>query len=75
MCPFCIANVAWLAAGVVSGGGVTAVIAGKLRSKQASEISNNFKKRIKSRARSAPELRYRAEAAPLELQRRRRTSL
>jgi len=63
MCPFCMANVALLAAGVVSGGGVTAVIAGKLRSKKGSEISSNFKQRIKSRVRPAQEHRYRAEAA------------
>ena len=50
MCPFCLANVAMLAAGVTSTGGLTALIAGKLRSKSKTrEISNNFKRRIKSR--------------------------
>jgi len=50
MCPFCLANMAMLAAGVTSTGGLTALVAGKLRSKSKTrEISNNFKQRIKSR--------------------------
>ncbi|PYU03517.1 MAG: hypothetical protein DMG34_12890 [Acidobacteria bacterium] len=50
MCPFCLANVAMLAAGVTSTGGLTAFVAGKLRAKSKTrEISNNFKRRIKSR--------------------------
>ena len=52
MCPFCMANLALVVAGTVSTGGVAAVIAGKLRSKnRAREISANFKRRIKSRVR------------------------
>ena len=54
MCPFCISNLALLAMGAVSTGGVTALIAGKVRAKsKAAEISNNFKRRIKSRVRPA----------------------
>ena len=62
MCPFCLANVAMLAAGVTSSGGLTALIAGKLRSKSKTrEISNNFKQRIKSRVHAAQQHRYLAE--------------
>ena len=50
MCPLCLANLAMLAAGVTSTGGLTALIARKSRSKSKTrEISNNFKRRIKSR--------------------------
>ena len=62
MCPFCLANVAMLAAGVTSTGGLTALIAVKLRSKSKTrEISNNFKQRIKSRVHAAQQHRYLAE--------------
>jgi hypothetical protein len=62
MCPFCLANVAMLAAGVTSTGGLTALVAGKLRSKsKIREISNNFKQRIKSRVHATQQHRYLAE--------------
>jgi hypothetical protein len=62
MCPFCLANVAMLAAGVTSTGGLTALVAGKLRSKSKTrEISNNFKQRIESRVHAAQQQRYLAE--------------
>ena len=62
MCPFCIANLALIAAGTVSTGGLTALIANKLRKKnRAGEISSNFKRRIKSRARLTQEYRHAAE--------------
>jgi hypothetical protein len=62
MCPFCLANVAMLAAGVTSTGGLTALIAGKLRSKSKTrEISSNFKQRIRSRVHPARQHRYLAE--------------
>jgi hypothetical protein len=62
MCPFCLANVAMLAAGVTSTGGLTAFVAGKLRAKSKTrEISNNFKRRIKSRVHAAQQHRYLAE--------------
>jgi uncharacterized protein YoaH (UPF0181 family) len=51
MCPICISNLALLAVGVVSTGGVTAVVAGKLRAQnKAAEISRKFKNRITARA-------------------------
>ena len=54
MCPFCLSNVAMLAAGVTSTGGLTAFVAGKMYSKSKTrEISNNFKQRIKSRVHAA----------------------
>jgi hypothetical protein len=62
MCPFCIANLALVAGGAASTGGLTALIANKLRKKsKAGEISNNFKRRIKSRARLTQEYRHSAE--------------
>jgi hypothetical protein len=62
MCPFCLANVAMLAAGVTSTGGLTALIAGKLRSKSKTrEISKNFKQRIRSRVHPAQQHPYLAE--------------
>jgi hypothetical protein len=62
MCPFCIANLALIAAGTVSTGGLTALIASKLRKKsKVGEISSNFKRRIKSRARLTQEYRHSAE--------------
>ena len=51
MCPFCTANLALIAAGTVSTGGLAAAITNKLRTnKKAREISANFRRRIKSRA-------------------------
>jgi hypothetical protein len=62
MCPICFANVAMLAAGVTSTGGLMALIAGKLRSKSKTrEISNNFKRRLRSRIHPAQQHRYLAE--------------
>jgi hypothetical protein len=53
---------ALIAAGAASTGGLTALIANKLRKKnRAGEISSNFKRRIKSRARLAQEYRHSAE--------------
>lgn len=52
MCPFCIANLALVAAGTISTGGLAAAITSKLRTnKKAREISANFRRRIKSRVR------------------------
>jgi hypothetical protein len=39
MCPYCISNMALVAAGVVSTGGVTSVIAHKLRQKLSRRFS------------------------------------
>ena len=51
MCPFCISNLALLTVGVVSTGGATALVAGKLRAKnKAAEISRKFRNRITARA-------------------------
>jgi hypothetical protein len=62
MCPFCIANLALIAAGTVSTGALTALIATKLRKKnRAGEISGNLKRRIRSRASSTQEYRHSAE--------------
>ncbi len=62
MCPFCLSNVAMLAAGVTSTGGLTAFVAGKIRSKSKTrDISNNFKQRIKSRVHAAQQHHYLAE--------------
>jgi len=53
MCPFCIANIALLAAATASTGGLTAFAAKKLHaSSRAREISSRFTSRIKSRLRS-----------------------
>jgi len=51
MCPFCLANIALLAAATASTGGLAAFAAKKLHAGgRAREISSGFKRRIKSRA-------------------------
>jgi len=53
MCPFCLANIALLAAATASTGGLTVFAAKKLHaSSRGREISSRFKHRIKSRPRS-----------------------
>ena len=53
MCPFCLANIALIAAATASTGGLTALAAKRLHaSSRAREISSRFKSRIRSRLRS-----------------------
>jgi hypothetical protein len=60
MCPFCLANIALLAAATASTGGLTAFAVKKLHvGGRAREISKRFKRRIKSRA-TAQESRHRS---------------
>lgn len=47
MCPFCFANLALIAAGTVSGGGVAAVFVSKLRARRkAKKISADLRQRL-----------------------------
>ena len=51
MCPFCLANIALLAAATASTGGLAAFATKKLHAGgRARQISSRFKRRIKSRA-------------------------
>jgi len=43
MCPFCLATAVWIAAGVVSTGGVSALAVAKLRNNQAREREEGAK--------------------------------
>jgi hypothetical protein len=41
MCPFCLATVAWVAAGVASTGGVSALVVKKMRGRNQ-EMTTNY---------------------------------
>ena len=41
MCPFCAATVAWIVAGTLSTGGISALVASKLRNKTTANITTN----------------------------------
>jgi hypothetical protein len=41
MCPVCIATVAWIAAGATSTGGISALVVGRLRSKNRETTTDN----------------------------------